>query len=41
MTTTSVSCPPHVPQDLGCANRATFVIDKAGKVVDTFSSPRR
>lgn len=23
---------------LGCANRATFVIDKAGKVVDTFSS---
>ncbi len=25
-------------EDLGCANRATFVIDKAGKVVDTFSS---
>ena len=24
---------------LGCANRATFVIDKEGKVVDTFSSP--
>jgi mycoredoxin-dependent peroxiredoxin len=24
---------------LGCANRATFVIDKDGKVVDTFSSP--
>jgi mycoredoxin-dependent peroxiredoxin len=24
---------------LGCANRATFVIDKSGKVVDTFSSP--
>lgn len=24
---------------LGCANRATFVIDKAGKVVDTFESP--
>jgi peroxiredoxin len=23
---------------LGCANRATFVIDKAGKVVDTFAS---
>ena len=23
---------------LGCANRATFVIDKDGKVVDTFSS---
>jgi peroxiredoxin len=25
-------------EDLGCANRATFVIDKAGKVVDTFAS---
>jgi peroxiredoxin len=24
---------------LGCANRATFVIDKTGKIVDTFSSP--
>jgi len=24
---------------LGCANRATFVIDKAGKVVDTFAAP--
>ena len=24
---------------LGCANRATFVIDKTGKVVDTFASP--
>jgi mycoredoxin-dependent peroxiredoxin len=24
---------------LGCANRATFVIDKEGKVVDTFASP--
>jgi mycoredoxin-dependent peroxiredoxin len=24
---------------LGCANRATFVIDKDGKVVDTFQSP--
>ncbi|MCU1426892.1 MAG: Peroxiredoxin [Actinomycetia bacterium] len=24
---------------LGCANRATFVIDKDGKVVDTFASP--
>jgi mycoredoxin-dependent peroxiredoxin len=24
---------------LGCANRATFVIDKAGKVVATFASP--
>ena len=23
---------------LGCANRATFVIDKAGKVVDTFAT---
>jgi peroxiredoxin len=25
--------------DLGCANRATFVIDKSGKVADTFASP--
>jgi peroxiredoxin len=25
--------------DLGCANRATFVIDKAGMVVDAFASP--
>jgi len=25
-------------EDLGCANRATFVIDKDGKVVATFSS---
>jgi mycoredoxin-dependent peroxiredoxin len=24
---------------LGCANRATFVIDKTGTVVDTFESP--
>lgn len=24
---------------LGCANRATFVIDKDGRVVDTFASP--
>ena len=24
---------------LGCANRATFVIDRSGKVVSTFSSP--
>ena len=24
---------------LGCANRATFVIDKDGKVADTFASP--
>jgi mycoredoxin-dependent peroxiredoxin len=24
---------------LGCANRATFVIDKTGAVVDTFESP--
>jgi mycoredoxin-dependent peroxiredoxin len=24
---------------LGCANRATFVIDKGGKVVDKFESP--
>ena len=26
-------------EELGCANRATFVIDKTGKVVDTFASP--
>ena len=26
-------------ETLGCANRATFVIDKAGKVVETFASP--
>ena len=26
-------------EQLGCANRATFVIDTAGKVVDTFESP--
>jgi peroxiredoxin len=26
-------------EELGCANRATFVIDKEGKVVATFSSP--
>jgi mycoredoxin-dependent peroxiredoxin len=25
-------------EQLGCANRATFVIDKNGKVVDTFAS---
>ena len=25
-------------EQLGCANRATFVIDKEGKVVDTFAS---
>jgi len=25
-------------EQLGCANRATFVIDDAGKVVDTFAS---
>jgi peroxiredoxin len=25
----------------GCANRATFVIDTEGKVVDTFASPNR
>jgi mycoredoxin-dependent peroxiredoxin len=24
---------------LGCANRATFVIDKSGKIVDAFASP--
>jgi peroxiredoxin len=24
---------------LGCANRATFVIDKQGRVVATFASP--
>jgi peroxiredoxin len=26
-------------EQLGCANRATFVIDKQGKVVDVFESP--
>jgi peroxiredoxin (alkyl hydroperoxide reductase subunit C) len=26
-------------EQLGCANRATFVIDKAGNVVDRFESP--
>jgi peroxiredoxin len=26
-------------EKLGCANRATFVIDKRGQVVDTFSTP--
>jgi len=26
-------------EDLGCANRATFVIDKQGVVTDTFASP--
>ena len=26
-------------EQLGCANRATFVIDKAGKVAETFESP--
>ncbi len=26
-------------EDLGCANRATFVIDRKGVVVDTFASP--
>ncbi len=26
-------------EDLGCANRATFVIDRDGVVVDTFASP--
>lgn len=26
-------------EDLGCANRATFVIDRNGVVVDTFASP--
>ena len=25
-------------EDLGCAMRATFVIDKAGKIVDTFAT---
>jgi peroxiredoxin len=25
-------------EQLGCANRATFVIDPEGKVVDTFAS---
>ena len=26
-------------EDLGCANRATFVIAKDGKIADTFASP--
>jgi peroxiredoxin len=26
-------------EQLGCANRATFVIDKQGKVIDVFESP--
>jgi peroxiredoxin (alkyl hydroperoxide reductase subunit C) len=26
-------------EQLGCANRATFVIDTQGKIVDTFASP--
>ena len=26
-------------EQLGCANRATFVIDKQGKIVDDFESP--
>ena len=26
-------------EQLGCANRATFVIDKSGKIIDTFESP--
>ncbi len=26
-------------EDLGCANRATFVIDKQGVITDTFASP--
>ena len=26
-------------EQLGCANRATFVIDKQGKIVDVFESP--
>ena len=26
-------------EKLGCANRATFVIDRSGTVVDTFSTP--
>ena len=26
-------------EQLGCANRATFVIDRDGKIVDTFASP--
>jgi len=26
-------------EQLGCANRATFVVDTEGKVVDTFASP--
>jgi peroxiredoxin len=25
-------------EDIGCANRATFIIDKDGKVVDTFAT---
>ena len=26
-------------EQLGCANRATFVIDKEGTVIDVFESP--
>jgi peroxiredoxin (alkyl hydroperoxide reductase subunit C) len=26
-------------EDLGCANRGTFVIDKDGALVDSFASP--
>ena len=26
-------------EQLGCANRATFVVDKAGEIVDVFESP--
>ena len=26
-------------EQLGCANRATFVIDKQGKIIDVFESP--
>jgi peroxiredoxin len=26
-------------EQLGCANRATFVIDKAGRIIDQFESP--
>ncbi len=26
-------------EQLGCANRATFVIDKSGRIVDVFESP--
>jgi peroxiredoxin (alkyl hydroperoxide reductase subunit C) len=26
-------------EQLGCANRATFVIDKAGVIIDVFESP--